>query len=293
LKKIIPNSLGCYDNSMKPAVLICAKRGKKAAREAAIELAKWLKRRGHESIDVTESDNKLTKASLKAVGLGVIIGGDGTFLTLVRRLERKDQFPLMGVNLGTLGFITEFGQEEMLGSVRDVLDQKYNEELRRMLQVELWRAGKCVESGIVFNDAALTKDARTSMLKLDVEVGDEHLSYVRADGYLVSTPTGSTAYSLSAGGPLLHPEVSGTVLVPICSHSLSTRPIIIPTQSKVQITLREFSGGAAYLVFDGQINFEVQPADLIRIQSAKSSLRLIRSPKQKWSETIRSKLQMS
>jgi len=278
---------------MKNAVLICAKRGKSEAKQAVKQLVDWLKKNGFDAIDVTDTDDKITRDVLKKVALGVIIGGDGTFLTLVRRLEKKDSFPLLGVNLGTLGFITEFGRDEMIDAVKDVLASRYTEELRRLLQVEVIRDKKRFESGIVFNDAVVTKDARTTMLKLDVMLGDEYLSYVRADGYIVATPTGSTAYNLSAGGPLLHPEVNGLIVVPICSHSLSARPLVIPPRLTVEITLRDFSGGGVYLVYDGQISFEVKPGDMIRVHPAQSSLRLIRSPKQKWSETIRSKLHMS
>jgi NAD+ kinase len=276
----------------KKSVLVFAKRGKAAAREASSKLADWLDDRGIETLDLTDHDGKLSAQDLKKVMVGVVIGGDGTFLTLVRRLEKKDQFPLMGVNLGSLGFITEFGRDEMIPAMESFLAGKAEEQPRRLLHVDLWRKGKCIESGIVFNDAAVTKDARTTMLKFDVLVDGEHLSYVRADGYLVSTPTGSTAYSLSAGGPLLHPAVNGTVLVPICSHSLSSRPIVIPCDLEVEIVPKEFDGGV-YLVYDGQINFQIERGDSIRIRSSQNCLRLIGSPTQKWSAALRSKLKMA
>ena len=130
----------------------------------------------------------------------------------------------MGVNCGALGFITEIGREEMLTTMQAVLEKKCTEELRRLLHVELWRKGKCQESGIVFNDAVITKDAKHDHAEVRRIHRWGHMSHVRADGYIVSTPTGSTAYCLSAGGPLLHPMVSGMVLVPICAHSLSARP---------------------------------------------------------------------
>lgn len=277
---------------MKGSVLIFAKRKKAAAKEASQRLATFLKKRKIKVIDVSDSDGKLTESELKDVTLGVVIGGDGTFLTLVRRLEKKDQFPLMGVNLGTLGFITEINKEEMLAGVGEALAQKYREELRPLLQVDVWRGNKCIESGMVFNDAVMTKDAQTTMLKFDVYVGGELLSYVRADGYIAATPTGSTAYALSAGGPLVHPDVNGIVLVPICSHALSTRPTLVPRQTAIEILLREFHG-AVYLVYDGQITFEIKPGDQIKVRTSETSLRLIRSPEQKWSETIRSKLGMT
>jgi NAD+ kinase len=277
---------------MKSAVLIFAKRGNAAAAAATKQLTDWLKGRSLDVVDVTHSEDRLSDESLAAVKLGVVIGGDGTFLTLVRRLERKDRFPLLGVNLGTLGFITETGADEMLAAVEEALQNKQREELRRLLQVELWRAGKCIESGTVFNDAVINKDARTTMVRFDVLMGDEFLSEVRADGYIIATPTGSTAYCLSAGGPLLHPELGATVLVPICPHSLSSRPLVIPHSFPLQITPKELSG-AAYLIYDGQIGFEIKSGDQIKISAAQASLRLTHSPRKKWSETLRSKLRMS
>lgn len=278
--------------AMKTSILLFTRRNKPSSREASRELTAWLKSRGHEVIDVSDTDGKLTEKELKNVAVGVVIGGDGTFLTLVRRLEKKNQLPLMGVNCGTLGFITEIGREEMLSTMQIVLEKKCTEELRRLLHVELWRNGKCHESGIVFNDAVITKDAKTTMLKFGVSIDGEHMSHVRADGYIVSTPTGSTAYCLSAGGPLLHPMVSGMVLVPLCAHSLSARPIVIPSTMTVDISLHEFNG-PVYLVFDGQIGFEIERDDQIKIRTSESSLRLIRPPKRKWSEALRSKLNMA
>ena len=131
------------------------------------------------------------------------------------------------------------------------------------------------------------------MLKMEVSVGGDYLSLVRADGYIVATPTGSTAYALSSGGPLLHPDVNGWILVPICPHALSARPIIIAQHMTVEITPKEFSGGSVYLVYDGQINFEVKPYDTIKIRPCDVTLRLLRSPKLKWSETLRTKLKMA
>lgn len=276
----------------KSAILICAKRGNKEANEAAHQVIQWIKGQKLEVLDVTETDGKISPSKVKNVKLGVVIGGDGTFLTLVRRLEQKDAFPIMGINLGTLGFITDIGREEMLTALRAVLANEFPEETRSLLDVELWRGKKLHESGSVFNDVVLTKDAKTTMVKFDVHVDKGFLSYLRADGYIVATPTGSTGYSLSAGGPLIHPAVASMILTPICSHSLSARSIVLPPKTELELHLREFRG-SAYLVFDGQINFLLKQADRIRVTLSKSQLRLIRSPQQKWLETLRSKLNMT
>lgn len=275
----------------KKTVLLFCKRHHKA-KDAGKRLAAWLKKQGYSTLDVTDSDERIAASEVKDVSLGVVIGGDGTFLTLVRRLDNKALFPLLGINLGSLGFITETSPDEMIPAVEEALKGKCIEEPRRLLQVEICRKDLCRVSGLVFNDVVVTKDARSPMLKFDVHIGDQFLSYVRADGYIVATPTGSTAYGLSAGGPLLHPGVNGLVLLPICSHSLSARPVVIPDDMPVRITPKEFRG-TTYLVLDGQINHEIDEKDYIRIRTSDSFLKLVRSPARQWSQTIRSKLDMA
>jgi len=276
---------------MAKKVLVFAARKKAAAKEASQKLVDWAKKKKIEVLDVSEGNERLSAKELKGVDLGVVIGGDGTFLTLVRRLEQKDQFPIMGVNLGTVGFITEVHRDSLIPALDRAIEKKFKEDERPLLQVDVWRNKKRIETGFVFNDAVLTKDARASMLLFEVWVGKELLSYVRADGYIVSTPTGSTAYAMSAGGPLVHPEVGGLVLVPICSHALSTRPSVIPASKEVQIKLEEFTGHA-YLVYDGQINIAIEPGDRIHVRTSETHLRLCCAPEQAWSETIRTKLKM-
>lgn len=277
---------------MTQSVLIFAKRKNSPAEAAGQQLRHWLESRKYQVIDATYHEGTLRFTKEQNVKLGVVIGGDGTFLTLVRGLEDKSAFPILGVNLGTLGFITDFAREEMIASVEDALAGKYPEETRCLLQVEICRDNVCRISGTAFNDVVMNKDARTSMLKFDVSLGGEFMSYVRADGYIVATPTGSTAYGLSANGPLLHPGVGGVLLVPICPHSLSARPIVVPPTTTITITLRAFTG-SVYLVLDGQINHEIDHTDQVKIHLAKQSLRLIRSPRQTWAQALRSKLDMA
>lgn len=276
---------------MKPTVLVCAKKKDAAAQSACERLVQWLEGNGYETLDVTKSDSEISNKEAKEIKLGVVIGGDGTFLSLARRLESKDAFPLMGVNLGKLGFITEVGEEEMIHAVGEALKKKPKEELRFLLDVEIFRGGKVLQSATAFNDTAITKDAQTTILNLEVHVGGELLSHVRSDGYIVATPTGSTAYALSSGGPLLHPEMNGVVLVPICSHALSARPIVVPKDLEIKILPHEFKG-KAYVLFDGQVDVEIKPGDEIVITSSKTSLRLIRTPLRNWAQALRTKLKM-
>lgn len=273
------------------SVLIFTKKKQAAAAEASQLLKKWLQKKGYRAVDATEGKGKITASMTKNVAAGVVIGGDGTFLTLVRRLEQKSAFPLIGVNLGSLGFITEFDREDLIPTVEEVLKGKHTEVERPLLRVGLFRGGKRKADGVVFNDAVVAKDPKTTMIKFDVTVQGEFLSYVRADGYIVATATGSTAYALSVGGPLVHPDLAALVLVPISAHALSARPVVIPENNGVEIAIKDLKGGA-YLVYDGQINHEVQEGDRIKINVDKNSLRLVKAVRQKWPEALRTKLNM-
>jgi NAD+ kinase len=259
---------------------------------AGRDLSAWLKGQGYEVLDFSETEETIAAKAVNGVDLGVVIGGDGTFLRLVRQLEKKDAFPLLGVNLGTLGFITEIAPGEMIPAVQEALSGKFAEQRRMLLDIALYRGGKKVESAAVFNDAVVTKEARTTMLKFDVRVGGELLSEVGADGYIVSTPTGSTAYGLSAGGPIIHPDVKTILLVPICSHALSARSVVVPESKEVEIDLASDSE-PGFLVCDGQINFDIKGGDRITASVSTTTLRLACSSRQKWSEAIRSKLNMA
>lgn len=274
------------------SLLLCVKNDDPAAQEAQEELQKELKKLNVPVINVSDKDSEITEETLKGAQIAVVIGGDGTFLSLVRRMARKDLVPVMGVNLGSLGFITDIHRDEMMTAVREALAGKFSVEQKPLLQVELKHPQGKTDSASVFNDVCLSKGAGTAMLKFEIRLDGELLSHVRADGYLVATPTGSTAYSLSAGGPLLHPMVDGLVLIPICAHSLSARPVVIPLNLKVEIktlSLKE----KAYLVCDGQVSFEVNDGDELSISVSSQKLKLLRPPHQGWSEALRGKLKMA
>lgn len=276
----------------KGTVLICARRNHDAAGRVKKDLVEWLKSEGYSVEDVSQSRGEISTRALSKAVLGVVIGGDGTFLQFVRRLARKDQFPVMGINLGTLGFITDFTPDDAIVEVKQALAGKYREDRRPLLEVNLIRLKGKVQSTTVFNDACLTKGATTTMLKFEVLLDGELLTQVRADGYIIATPTGSTAYNLSAGGPLLHPDVKALVLNPICAHSLSARPVLIPENVTVEFRTHD-QKGPAYLICDGQVNFEVAEGDRIEVKVAPAPLRLVRPPSQKWSFALRSKLKMA
>ncbi len=276
---------------MNRRVLILVKSNSEDAKKVANELTKWLRSHSYEIIDVSDGDYSLTKNLLKNVCLGIVIGGDGTFLSLVRRLAHKTLFPIMGVNLGSVGFITEIGPEEMLSTIGDILKGKYDEKLRMLIRVEIWRSNQKILEGMVFNDAVLSKDVKTSILTIDVILNGDHLISMRTDGFVVSTPIGSTAYCLSAHGPILHPDTNSMVLVPICAHSLSVRPIVVPMNAEIEIILKEPAKNA-YLILDGQVDYEVLSNDKIKVGYAEDSLKMVGCSRHRWSEALRTKLNM-
>lgn len=276
---------------MKQTILICVKQRDESAELAKKELSQWADSKKLKIRDITVTNQSLTQSETKDVALGVAIGGDGTFLTLVRKLSDKELFPLIGVNLGSLGFITEVGKNEMLKIIDQALQGKLKEEKRPILDVEVFRKNEQVAHGCVFNDAVIAKSIDTTMLRFDVTVGGDFLNHVRADGYIISTPTGSTAYALSAGGPLIHPGILATELVPICSHALSSRPILVPLSDPIVIEMKEPRGKAS-LVYDGQFSFDLEQGDILKISHRNKFLRLLHPPQQKWSEALREKLGM-
>jgi len=273
-------------------ILICVKSHSAAASEAGAELAASLKQQGQEVLQVSDNKSEIPKDTLKKAKLAIVIGGDGTFLSLVRRMEQKDLVPVMGINLGSLGFITDTSREQMIGAVKEALAGKFSVEEKPLLAVELKHSNGKKDFATVFNDVCLSKGTGAAMLKLEIRLNDELLSLVRADGYLVASPTGSTAYSLSAGGPLLHPLVEGLVLIPICAHSLSARPIVIPLNQRVEIRTQSLKE-KAHLVCDGQVSFEVEEGDLLQVQVSSQKLKLLRPPHRGWLEALRSKLKMA
>lgn len=277
---------------MPNSVLIFTRANNTKAQKVANEFILWLNQKKVPYKDYTNIEGMIPASEIKKHTFGIVFGGDGTFLTLVRKIEKKDSIPILGVNLGSLGFITEIEKTEMYSVVENIFKGQFKEEKRPLIEIQLCRKNKCVQAGSVFNDAVVTKDAKATMLKFELRVDDLKLSDVRADGFIVATPTGSTGYNLSAGGPLTHPQVPAIVLTAICSHALSARPIVVSDKSHIEIELKEFSG-LAYLVFDGQINYEIKPKDIIKMSLSKSYLRLIQSPRKRWAEIIRSKLSMS
>ena len=277
---------------MKRSVLAMGKRNDSESKQCVIEIGKWLKKNSIHCIDVTAGEGQITPPELRGVIAGITFGGDGTFLSFVNRLSKKDQFPLMGVNLGTLGFITIMGKTQVKEVLTRVISGEFQEERRLLGGLKIDRNKREVHSGVFLNDAAILKNADAPLLKFEVRLDGALLSRVRADGFLISSSTGSTAYALSAGGPLVHPGTDAMILLPICAHSLSMRPIIVPTRTQVEILLVEADDGAV-LVFDGQRRFLLRKGDTLSTRPSQVSLRMVGSTSNQWTEALRSKLRLS
>lgn len=278
---------------------IITKRSGHQALEATRQLAAWLHEKGLE-VAVThdiaqaahlpaEHAQRLTQAELpEGKELVVVIGGDGTFIAAARAVGERD-IPLLGVNMGRLGFLTEIPVEEMLPALEEVLAGRFSIEERMMLMVRVVRDGAEVFHHRVINDVVVHKGALARMIEFDVSIDQQFVFSSRADGLIVATPTGSTAYALSAGGPIIHPSLETILLVPICPHTLTNRPIAVPGFGKIEINLSS-DGLDRLLTLDGQAGFSLINGDRILIERAEYRLRVLHSPRRNYYQLLRSKL---
>jgi NAD+ kinase len=219
----------------------------------------------------------------------VVMGGDGTILSVARHYGRLG-LPILGVNLGGMGFLTEISLDELHPTLEEhILPGKFEVEERMVLAVRLIRGGETIWQENVLNDAVINKGALARIAELATWIDAEHLTTYRADGLIVSTPTGSTAYTLSAGGPIAYPTLRHIILLPICPHTLSNRPIILPETVTVAVTLDE-KVQDVYLTLDGQVGQELRPHDRIEVRSGDYNIRLVKSPHRSHFEVLRTKL---
>ncbi len=239
----------------------------------------------------SSSADKSEKIS-KHCDLVIVVGGDGTLLQAANNLIQKD-IPLLGINLGRLGFLAEINPKEMNAQLDTILDGKYVEDSRLVLQASLVRNNKVVTTVNAVNDAVVHAMQMVRMIEIETRINQQHINTLRADGYIVATPTGSTAYSLSGGGPILHPKLNAIVLVPICPHTLSNRPIVVDADSEIEIHLPAQNKHTALASVDGQINMDFEPGDRLIIQKGKSPLRLIQPENHNYFDVLREKLRWS
>jgi NAD+ kinase len=222
------------------------------------------------------------------IGLLIVLGGDGTLLSATRALKGL-RVPILGVNLGGLGFLTSVTREEMYPVLERVLAGNHQVSERMMLSAEILREVGTAERQVALNDAVINKAALARMLDFDVYVDGAQVGRYRADGLIVATPTGSTAYSLAAGGPIVHPHIDAFVITPICPHTLTNRPLVIPDTARVEVDIAA-AEEPVYLTLDGQVGLQLKPRDRVAITKSTDRVSFVQSPQKSYFEILRSKL---
>jgi NAD+ kinase len=257
--------------------------------ERVSKLTAWLRDRGVDAVD----DQQVARERLPdEVDLVIVLGGDGTLLAMADRIGQAGRdIPILGVNFGSLGFLTEIRIDELYPSLESVLNGTARYDERLMLHAEAARAGHPPDRRIVLNDVVFTKTALSRMIELLVSVSGSFVTRVKADGLIIASPTGSTAYNLAAGGPIVHPVVDALLLTPIAPHTLTNRPVIIPASALVEVQpLVESEADDVFVTYDGQTGYELRQGDVVRVQRAKQTLRLVKAPARTYFEVLREKL---
>lgn len=282
---------------IKTAGLIAKPRSERAA-TLVPELIAWLEQRGvavtiDEEAGVYAGRAGTSREAVAAASeLLIVLGGDGTLLSAARAAiqppARGRQIPLFAVNLGGLGFLTAIKVDDIYNQLERVLRGGFPIAERRMLHTELWRGGHKVAEHEGLNDTVLTKSDMARMIELEIAVDRYFVCVYKADGLIVSTPTGSTAYSLSAGGPIMTPNVAALAITPICPHMLTNRPVIVPDESEIQVTVRD--SGATHLTIDGQVGEMLEAGDRIVCRRSQHTIRLIHPPGTQFFDVLREKL---
>jgi len=273
-------------------IAIRIKPNDERAKGLASELAAWLIKRGCEVLHDKHQAHGLGKLATHEVmaeqaDLLIVLGGDGTLLHAGRYMVGSET-PILGINLGRLGFLTDTPVGSMFDVVEEILAGNFKTKHHFALQTETWRDGTCLKRGIAMNDVVLQRYHHPRPIEFEVEYRDQLMFRLRADGLVLATPAGSTAYALSAGGPIVHPEVEAISVVPLCPHTLSNRPVVIPADDAIYLTLLD-SPKPSLLNLDGQEHCTVQEGDRISIQKV-GRINLIYLPERHYFNTLRSKL---
>jgi NAD+ kinase len=261
-----------------------------------VRLVEWLTSRGLSVSLEKETAGLVPAAPAAAVrksdlpsqsDLIIVLGGDGTLLSMARAVGDLG-VPLLGINLGGLGFLTATTVEEAVAAVDAYLGGRMAIDERMMLAARIMRRGQPVGEYAALNDVVITKSAMSRIINLEVSVEGEYATAYRADGLIISTPTGSTAYCLSAGGPILFPTMDAVVIVPIASHTLTNRPIVLPGHQRIEVTLK--TDQDVMLTVDGQIGVNLNEHDTVQVEKAASRIRLVRFPRTDFFSVLRTKL---
>lgn len=262
--------------------------------KSACELADWFEANGVRMVERPRQEEEIAALGAEAAekfneaDLIVVLGGDGTMISAARLIGSNEP-SVLGVNYGGLGYLTEQRIEEMIPAVEAVLRGDYRIERRVMLEAELVRGGEIIGGGRVLNDVVINKAALARIIEIEVELNGLHVNIFRADGLIVSTPTGSTAYNLSAGGPIIYPTMNAVVITPICPFTLTNRPIVMPDDAEINLILKEGSEDVI-LTLDGQIGYEMESGDSVRIRKSATSFNMVQSPNRNYFDVLRNKL---
>ncbi|MEQ1885459.1 MAG: NAD(+)/NADH kinase [Bryobacteraceae bacterium] len=272
---------------------VISKPGSDLAVRVVPEVIAWLEARGMsvrldpETAGYAKRDAVPRESVADGAQLVIVLGGDGTLLSAARAVGGRD-IPLFAVNLGNLGFLTAIKVDEIYPQLERVLKGEFQTGHRRMLHSELWRGGQCIGTYEALNDMTLAKSEIARMIDFSVDVDDHQMCLYKADGLVISTPTGSTAYSLSAGGPVVFPTVAALCITPICPHSLTQRPVIVPDEAIIRINV--VGASQTYLTADGQVGQLLQPGDQVICRRSEKTVALIHQPDQKFFDVLREKL---
>jgi NAD+ kinase len=272
------------------SLAIISKKDKADAWQAGQALQAWFVSRGLAVRHLENEPDPDILPLLPGTEFIVVLGGDGTILSVARHYGRLG-LPILGVNMGGLGFLTEISLEDLYPCLEEqVLPGKFEVDERMILSVSLIRGGgETVWRENVLNDAVINKGALARIAELTTWIDGEYLTTYRADGLVVSTPTGSTAYTMSAGGPIVYPTLGTIILLPICPHTLSNRPIILPETVTVAVTLEE-KVQDLYLTLDGQVGRALEPQDRLEVRSGAYHVKLVKHPRRSHFEILRTKL---
>ncbi|MBW6485421.1 MAG: NAD(+)/NADH kinase [Syntrophobacterales bacterium] len=273
---------------------IIANTAKKGSSGYTVALREWLLKRGLEvyleegiAAEIGLLEPEKSRLWLQAE-LIVVFGGDGTILRTARLLAEHD-IPIVGVNLGVFGYLTEVNLDEMYRALEEILSGRFQVETRMMLHAEILKGDALLHAGSVLNDVVINRGNLSRLVELETSVDGSYLTTFNADGLIVATPTGSTAYSLAAGGPIVFPELGSIIINPICPHTLTNRPVILPEDVVVEVILNTRESGAT-VTMDGQISFPINYQDRVLIKRSEQVTKLVSSPQRGYLEILRTKL---
>ena len=290
---------------MSPSITrvgIVAKRGLRAASDHLERLAAWLRERHIEAVFETETaslagaGNGATARSREElprdVDLVIVMGGDGTLLSMATRIALCGRdIPILGVNFGSLGFLTEIRIDELYIALESFVNGTATLDERAMLAADAYRTRELFDSRVVLNDVVFTKAALSRIIELSISVSTGLMTKVKADGLIIASATGSTAYNLAAGGPIVHPRVDALVITPIAPHTLTNRPVVIPGSEIIEIRPHlETTDDEIFVTYDGQAGYPLQKGDVVKVRKSEWRLRLVKAPARSYFEVLREKL---